>query len=132
MTRFKNSGEREVHKGPANGAVLYLRVSTVRQLEGDVSIPSQRRAALKHCEQVGLPVVAEFVDGSTGTDAARPAFQCMLDQALAPDPAFDHIVVYSLSRFYRSGPESELLIRKLAKAGVRLVSVTQPIGDDPS
>jgi len=109
-----------------------LRVSTGRQLKGDVSISSQRKAATKHCGEIGRQVVAEFVDGATGTDESRENFQRMIDQALATGCPFDHIVVYAFSRFYRSGPESEVLIRRLAKAGVRVVPVTQPIGDDPS
>ena len=132
MGRFASRAHRKAKAGPAEGAALYLRVSTVRQLKGDVSIPSQRKAAARHCEEIGREIIAEFVDGATGTDEARENFQRMIDQALAPDCPFDHIVVYAYSRFYRSGPESEVLIRQLAKAGVRVVSVTQPIGDDPS
>ncbi len=109
-----------------------LRVSTGRQLKGDVSISSRRKAATKHCGEIGRQVVAEFVDGATGTDESRENFQRMIDQALATGCPFDHIVVYAFSRFYRSGPESEVLIRRLAKAGVRVVPLTQPIGDDPS
>ena len=132
MGSFARGSNRKGKAGPAEGAAVYLRVSTVRQLKGDVSIPSQRRAVIKHCKEIGREVVAEFVDGATGTDDSREGFQRMIDQALAPDCPFDHIVVYAYSRFYRSGPESEVLIRRLAKARVRVVSVTQPVGDDPS
>jgi len=132
MGRFANGANRKAKVAPEEGAALYLRVSTGRQLKGDVSISSQRKAATKHCGEIGRQVVAEFVDGATGTDESRENFQRMIDQALATGCPFDHIVVYAFSRFYRSGPESEVLIRRLAKAGVRVVSVTQPIGDDPS
>ena len=111
--------------------MLYLRVSTKRQLRGEVSIPSQRKAGTAHCETIGKPVLGEFIDGATGTDDARPSFRSMVEQAKQPGCRFDTIVVYSLSRFYRSGPEMELLIRALRKKGVQVVSVTQPIGNDP-
>ncbi len=131
-------GQRQSHKGfshqplKATGAALYLRVSTQRQLRGEVSIPSQRRACQGHCDSVGKVVVAEFVDGMTGTDDARPNFQRMIEMVRQPDCPFDTIVVHALSRFYRAGPEMEMTIRSLRKKGVRVVSVTQPIGDDPS
>jgi site-specific DNA recombinase len=37
-----------------------------------------------------------------------------------------------MSRFFRDGFTMEMYIRKLAKAGVRLVSITQELGDDPA
>ena len=40
-------------------AVLYLRVSTGRQAEHDLSIPDQRRQALAYCEGKGWKVVSE-------------------------------------------------------------------------
>ena len=39
------------------------------------------------------------------------------------------ICVHAFSRFYRNGAEMELLIRKLRKHGVEVVSVTQPTGE---
>ena len=114
------------------GAAIYLRVSTSRQLKGEVSIPSQRKACQSHCTSIGKDVVAEFIDSTSGTDDARPDFQRMRDAAEQPDCPFDTIVVHSLSRFYRAGPEMEMLIRGLSRRGVRVVSVTQPIGDDPA
>ncbi len=42
------------------------------------------------------------------------------------------ICVHAFSRFYRNGAEMEMTIRRLRKAGVEVVSVTQPTGDDPS
>ena len=35
-------------------AALYLRVSTGRQVAGDVSIPSQRDLTRRYCEAAGL------------------------------------------------------------------------------
>jgi site-specific DNA recombinase len=40
-------------------------------------------------------------------------------------------IVHSLSRFFRDHFELEFYVRKLAKNGVRLVSITQEMGDDP-
>ena len=114
-------------------AALYLRVSTGRQVAGDVSIPSQRDLTRRFCEAEGWVVTTEFIEpGASATDDRRPAFQRMLDEAAGPERRFDIICVHAFSRFYRNGAEMELTIRKLRKHGVEVVSVTQPTGDDPS
>lgn len=45
--------------------------------------------------------------------------------------AFDVVVVQSFSRCFRDHSELELSVSKLAKNGIRLVSITQVMGDDP-
>jgi site-specific DNA recombinase len=114
-------------------AALYLRVSTGRQAAGDVSIPSQRDMTVRYCESQGWEVTAEYVEpGASATDDRRPVFQRMLEDVRSPGRNFDIIVVHAFSRFYRNGAEMELTIRRLRKAGVEVVSITQPTGDDPS
>ena len=54
----------------------------------------------------------------------------MIDAATTT-PAFDVILVHSFSRFLRDQFQLEFCVRRLAKAGVRLVSITQELGDDP-
>lgn len=76
---------------------------------------------------------AEFVEpGATATDDQRPEFQKMIERACDDDHPFDVVLVYSFNRFFRDGFGMEMYIRKLAKVGVRLVSITQELGDDPS
>src|SRR5450755_2083220 len=83
-------------------AALYLRVSTSRQADNDLSIPDQRRQAKAYCDSHGWQIVADYVEpGASATDDRRPEFQL------------------------------EFYVRRLAKNGVRLVSITQELGDDP-
>ena len=118
---------------PVKRVALYLRVSTGRQAENDVSLPSQRDMTTRYCLAQGWEIVTEFVEpGASATDDKRPIFQKMLEQAASPERTFDVICVHSFSRFYRNGAEMELTIRKLRKHGVDVVSMTQPTGDDPS
>lgn len=123
----------DVTAGPAVAkAALYLRVSTGRQAESDLSIPDQRRQITAYCVAKGWDVAAEFVEpGNTATDDRRPAFQAMIDAALVKPPTFTVIIVHSFSRFFRDQFQFEFYVRKLAKNGVRLISVTQDLGDDP-
>ena len=113
-------------------AALYLRVSTGRQAENDLSIPDQRRQAKAYCASRGWEIVADYVEpGASATDDRRPEFQRMIDAATTKPPAFDVILVHSFSRFFRDQFQLEFYVRRLAKAGVRLVSITQELGDDP-
>ncbi|WP_192643174.1 recombinase family protein [Bosea sp. OAE506] len=111
----------------------YFRVSTGRQAESDLSIPDQRNTILQFCAGKGWNLVAEYVEpGASATDDARPEFQKMIERATDDDRPFDIVLVHSFSRFFRDSFGLEMYIRKLAKAGVRLVSITQELGDDPA
>ena len=113
-------------------AALYLRVSTGRQADNDLSIPDQRRQAKAHCASRGWEIVADYVEpGASATDDRRPEFQRMIDAATTKPAAFDVILVHSFSRFFRDQFQLEFYVRRLAKNGVRLVSITQELGDDP-
>jgi DNA invertase Pin-like site-specific DNA recombinase len=67
----------------------------------------------------------------SATDDRRPEFQRMIDVATVKPPAFDVILVHSFSRFFRDQFQLEFYVRRLAKNGVRRVSITQELGDDP-
>lgn len=108
-----------------------MRVSTGRQAEHDLSIPDQRRQLTTWCHANGYTLVAEFVEaGASAADDRRPAFQQMIERACDGGQAFDFIVVHSYSRFFREAFEQEFYLRKLAKHGVRVISITQPVGDE--
>jgi DNA invertase Pin-like site-specific DNA recombinase len=114
-------------------AAVYLRVSTGRQAEQDLSIPDQKAQTRAWAAQRGWTVVAEYVEpGASATDDKRPEFQKMIERACDGENAFDVIVVHSFSRFFRDAFGLEFYVRKLAKHGVRLVSITQELGDDPA
>ncbi len=113
-------------------AALYLRVSTARQAEHDVSIPDQKRQGEAYCEARGLQLVETFIEpGASATNDRRPEFQRMIEAGTSKPAPFDVVVVHSFSRFFRDHFELEFYARKLAKNGVKLVSITQEMGDDP-
>ncbi|MDR3512503.1 MAG: recombinase family protein [Caulobacteraceae bacterium] len=113
-------------------AALYLRVSTARQAEHDDSITDQRRQGEAFCQARGYELVETFVEaGASATNDRRPEFQRMIEAGTSKPAPFEVVVVHSFSRFFRDHFELEFYVRKLAKNGVRLVSITQEIGDDP-
>ena len=54
----------------------------------------------------------------------------MIESACDGEHAFGLIVVHSYSRFFREAFEQEFYLRRLAKHGVRVVSISQPVGDE--
>jgi site-specific DNA recombinase len=132
MARHLDAGEFV----PANEAprvAVYARVSTGRQAEHDLSIPDQIAQMSAWCQARGHTVAAEFIEpGATATDGKRPEFQRMIERACEGDRAFDLIAVHSYSRFFRDAFGLEFYVRKLAKHRVKLISITQELGDDPA
>ncbi len=54
-------------------AALYLRVSTARQAEHDVSIPDQKRQGKSYCQSRGYQLAATYVEpGASATNDRRP------------------------------------------------------------
>lgn len=112
-------------------AAIYARVSTTRQAEADLSLPDQAKQLQAYCKRKGWAVVDTFTEpGASALDDDRPAFQEMIDKATGPEQPYDFIVVHSLSRFSRDTMHSEFYVRKLRRAGVQLVSITQELGED--
>ena len=113
-------------------AALYLRVSTARQAEHDVSIPDQRKQGEAYCASRGYTLAETYVEaGASATNDRRPEFQRMIEAGTSKPAPFDVVVVHSFSRFFRDHFELEFYVRKLAKNGVKLLSITQEMGDDP-
>ena len=114
-------------------AAIYARVSTTRQAERDLSLPDQIAQCRAHCERQGWQVVEVFCEpGASALDDDRAVFQEMIYKATRPERPFSYVVVHSLSRFSRDSLHSELYVRKLRKAGVELVSITQTVSSDSS
>ena len=97
-----------------------------------MSIPDQRKQGEAYCATRGYQLVETFVEaGASATNDRRPEFQRMIEAGTSRPAPFDVVVVHSFSRFFRDHFELEFNVRKLAKNGVKLVSITQEMGDDP-
>src|SRR5262249_33419639 len=103
-------------------AAIYLRVSTGRQAEQELSIPDQRAQTQAWAAQRGWRVGAEYIDGTSATDDKRPEFQRMIERACDGENAFDVIVVHSFSRFFRDAFWARIL-RAQARQTWRAVGV---------
>jgi len=97
-----------------------------------VSIPDQKRQGEAYREARGLQLVETFIEpGASATNDRRPEFQRMIEAGSSKPAPFNVVVVHSFSRFFRDAFDMEFYVRKLAKNGVKLLSITQEMGDDP-
>lgn len=112
-------------------AIVYVRVSTTRQADHDLSIPDQLSHAERYCAERGYEIVTRYIDpGASARDDNRPEFQRMLADIKAGIVNADLLLVHSLSRFFRDSFGLAFYCRELAKYGVRVISATQEMSDD--
>ena len=112
-------------------ALGYVRVSTQRQAEGGISLANQEERLAAHYKQRGVELVEVHRDGGlSGTNDNRPGLQALFEQALRAGSGITEIGVYSFSRLFRDHYLLEHYRRKLKRAGVRIVAITQEVGHD--
>ena len=114
-------------------SVFYLRMSTDKQ---DLSIGGQRYHLLQFVESDesnDRVVAGEYIDeGITGSTASRTNFQRMMADATGPNPPFDEVVIYDLSRFSRDTVDSLTYPRILQAHGIGFHSVKDNFSSDAS
>lgn len=115
---------------PTKRAILYARVSSERQAERDLSIPSQLREMRRFCQEQSWSVIAEITDeAESGRFRDRPGIQEVLKRARNRE--FDLLLVWKLSRFARNARDALNIEYELKEHDVELVSVSEPIDDTP-
>lgn len=110
--------------------VLYMRYSSDRQNEQ--SIEGQHRICKKFCEQMGYNIVDVYIDRALSAfhdTVKRVEFQRMI--ADSDKRQWQGIVVYKLDRFARNRYDSATYKARLKKNGVRVISATENISDNP-
>lgn len=102
-------------------AAIYLRVSTVHQIDKD-SLPMQKQDLIGYCEYVlGIKEYEIFEDaGYSGKNTARPGFQRMMSQIR--NGLFSHVVVWKIDRISRNLLDFATMYEELKQLGVIFVS----------
>ena len=118
-------------------AVLYLRVSTTRQMntgadidEDGNSIATQREWATSKANKLKAPIIEEFVEPgqSAQTISKRPIFRQMLEY-LDEHPEVRYVIIYMRSRVFRNFTDAAITKRALLEKGVRLISAKEEFGE---
>ena len=109
-------------------AVIYARYSSSSQTEQ--SIEGQLRDCYAFAEREGYTVIGEYIDRAlSGRSDDRPEFQRMISDAKKKQ--FQYVIVYKLDRFTRNRYDSAIYKYKLKQCGVKVVSATESISDNP-
>ena len=110
--------------------VLYLRYSSDKQTEQ--SIEGQDRVCTAWCEQQGYTIVNRYIDRATSASKhieKRTQFAKMI--ADSNKRRFEAVVVYKLDRFARNRYDSATYKAKLKQNGVKVLSATENLSDNP-
>ena len=105
-------------------AALYLRVSTIEQVE-NYSIETQKERLEAFCKSKGWDIFNVYIDGGySGSTLDRPALKSMLRDL----DKIDVVVVYKLDRLSRSQRDTLTLIEKhFLENKVDFVSITETL-----
>lgn len=111
-------------------AVIYARFSSYNQTER--SIEGQIEDCMAYAQKNGFNVVRSYIDrAKSGTSAEqRTDFLKMISDSTSRQ--FEAVLVWKLDRFARNRYDSAMAKMKLKKNGVRVISVNEPISDDPT
>lgn len=109
---------------------LYLRFSSEKQKEQ--SIEGQLRDCISYCKLNRYRIVAIYVDRSKTASkrvAKRVYFQQMIQDSSRRE--WEYVVVWKLDRFARNRQDSAIYKSRLRKNGVRVLSATEVISEQP-
>lgn len=114
--------------------MIYLRVSTDRQAEKDLSLPTQLEACRQFAKKNDLEVVKIFEDaGESARTSDRPAFLEMIDFCLTHSKSLNlkAVICWDTSRFARNRYDALLHKKQLEKKGIKALFASQTIGEGP-
>lgn len=110
--------------------LVYCRVSTEEQAEKGYSLDTQEKLCRDFAGRSGYTVAGVYRDeGKSGTTLDRPALQDLLGKCGNGQPV-SAVIVQETDRLARNTHDHLTIRALLQKAGVRLISVAQPMLDD--
>ena len=113
-------------------AVIYIRVSTERQVTEGASLQTQERDCRAMCVHNGWQVIRLFrEEGESAKTADRPRLQELLTFCRNAKPRPEFVVVHHVDRWARNGQDYDVMRSYLLKLGVKLRSFSQRLGEDP-
>ena len=114
-------------------AAAYIRVSDERQDE--FSPASQLKRIKEYCKNNNIELPEDLIFSDDGISAKstknRKSFNEMIALAKLKDRPFDVILVWKFSRFCRSQEQSIVYKSLLKKNGVEVISISEPLADNP-
>jgi len=111
-------------------AVAYTRVSSDDQIKG-TSLGTQLAEIKTYCERHDITILSHYEDaGESAKTADRPGLIKALDDCRKKKASF--LIVHRLDRLSRNATDGLAIRAKLASHQTQLLSVSEPISDDPA
>jgi len=105
---------------------IYVRVSSDRQAEKELSIPAQIKAIQQYCLNKGWIIINEYIEkGKSAKTDDRPEFQKMIAMAKRSNRPFEAVVVHKFDRFSRKRDDHVIYKALLNQCGVKVISMTE-------
>lgn len=105
----------------------YCRYSS--DLQNEASIEQQKGELEEYAKKNGITIIKYYVDeAKSGTKDTRESFQDLISDACKLKNV-QAVLVWKTDRFARKAMDSLFYRNQLAKHGIKLISITQPIDD---
>lgn len=112
--------------------IIYCRVSTKEQVEG-TSLDSQQQACLEYAVKKNIHVLRVFIEqGESAKFANRTELLKLIDFCRKEKGQVQALIVWKIDRFSRNVVDHFQIKAVLAKHGVQVHSVTEPIDTEPT
>lgn len=120
------------NEGKRLKAIIYCRVSTKEQAEEGLSLQNQEKACIDYANNKGFDRDKIFIEeGESAKTQFRTQLLELLSYCKENAGKIDALIVWKLDRFSRQTSDHFALKATLAKYGVRIYSVTEPIDNSP-
>ncbi len=112
-------------------AIIYCRVSSKEQIEG-TSLESQQAACHEYARSKNITIQKAFIEqGESAKFADRTQLLELIEFCGKNKGSVDALLVWKVDRFARNVADHFSVKSTLAKLGVRIISVTEPIDNNP-
>lgn len=110
----------------------YSRVSSEEQVN-NYSLKNQEDKCISYCKEYGYSLLKIFKDeGKSATNINRPALLEMLEYCRKNKGKVDTLIIYKIDRLSRNTADYLEIKSRLAKSGVNIISITEPMDNSPA
>ncbi|MDO8265552.1 MAG: recombinase family protein, partial [Candidatus Saccharibacteria bacterium] len=114
-------------------AIAYVRVSSEEQVQG-TSLDSQVQSCIDYANSQGIELRHEDIyreEGFTATKLVRPKLSEMIKFSNRNKGKIQYCLIWKVSRLARKSEHYHVIKARLANNGIKVISTTEPISDDP-
>src|SRR5713101_8127130 len=112
--------------------IIYCRVSSKEQIEG-TNLDSQEMACMEYARFKNIKILKTLIEqGESAKFADRTQLLALIDFCRQNKGKVEVILVWKVDRFARNVEDHYTVKATLARFGVQIVSVTEPIDPNPN